>query len=351
MTSDAIQLPDAPGIHGLRFRRFRAGDDFNHMATITRASAEVDDTERADTPEELANMYEHLTNSDPYTDMIFAEVDSGDGREPEVIGYSRGAWRIEGSGASGERRYMFFGRILPHWRRKGIGSAMLRWMEGRLREIAAGHPAEVEKYFMTLAAQGETGLAVMLEKTGYQPVRYGFEMVRPDLENIPNYPVPEGLEVRSVLPEHYRAIWDADTEAFRDHWGFVEPSEEDYQGWLVDRTIFQPELWQVAWNIPTTQVAGQVRTYIDHEQNKLYDRQRGWTEFISVRRPFRRRGLARALIAQSLRVQKQAGMTESALGVDSENLSGATRVYEDCGFKVVKRTTIYRKPLITTGQK
>ena len=348
MTSDAIQLPDAPGIHGLRFRHFRGGDDFNHMASITRVSAIVDDTERADTPEELAKWFAHLTNCDPYTDMIFAEVDPGDGREPEVIGYSRGTWRMEGNG---EHRYMFFGRILPHWRRKGIGHAMLSWMEARLREIASGHPTQVEKYFLSVAAQGETGLAAMLEKTGYQPVRYGFEMVRPDLENIPSYPLPEGFEVRKVLPEHYRAIWDADTEAFRDHWGFIEPSEEDYQGWLVDKTAFQPELWQVAWDIATNQVAGQVRTYIDHEQNKLYDRKRGWTEFISVRRPFRRRGLARALIARSLRVQKQAGMTESALSVDSENLSGATKVYEDCGFRVVKRMTVYRKPLITIGQK
>ncbi len=348
MISDAIQLPDAPRIHGLRFRHFRGGDDFNHMASITRVSAETDDTERADTPEELANFFAHLTNCDPYTDMIFAEVDSGDGREPEVIGYSRGTWRMEGSG---ERRYMFFGRILPLWRRKGIGHAMLRWMEGRLREIAAGHPTEVEKYFLSFVAQGETGLAGMLEKTGYQPVRYSFQMVRPDLEDIPNYPLPEGLEVHRVLPEHYRAIWDADIEAFRDHWGYIEPGEEDYQAWLVDTTIFQPELWQVAWDIVTNQVAGQVRTYIDHEQNKLYNRLRGWSEGISVRRPFRRRGLARALIAQSLRVQKQAGMTESALWVDSENLSGATRVYEDCGFRVVKRTTVYRKLLITIGQK
>jgi mycothiol synthase len=348
MISDAIQLPDAPGIHGLRFRHFRGGDDFNHMATITRVSAEVDYTERADTPEELAKWFAHLTNCDPYTDMIFAEVDPGDGGQPEVIGYSRGTWRME---ASGEYRYMFFGRILPHWRRKGIGHAMLGWMEGRLKEIAAGHPPEVEKYFLSVAAQGETGLAAMLEKTGYQPVRYGFEMVRPDLENIPNYPLPEGLEVRRVLPEHYRAIWDADSEAFRDHWGYIEPSDEDYQAWLVDTTTFQPELWQIAWDIATDQVAGQVKTYIDHEQNKLYDRKRGWTEGISVRRPFRRRGLARALIARSLQVQKQAGMTESALSVDSENLSGATKVYEDCGFRVVKRMTVYRKPLITTDQK
>lgn len=317
------------------------------MSTIVRVSAEVDDTERADTPEELENFFAHLTNCDPYTDMIFAEVDPGDGHDPEVIGYSRGSWRTEGSG---ERWYAFFVRLLPRWRGHGIRLAILGWMEGRLREIAAGHPPEIQKYLLSPVSQGETSLAAMLEQTGYQPFRYFFEMVRPDLENIPDYPLPDGLEVRPVLPEHYQAIWEADTEAFRDHWGFTEPSEEDYQGWLVDTTAFQPELWQVAWDIATDQIAGQVRTYIDHEQNKLYDRRRGWTEFISVRRPYRRRGLARALIARSLRAQKQAGMTESALGVDSENLSGATKVYEDCGFRVVKRNTIYRKPLIVTGQ-
>jgi len=148
-----------------------------------------------------------------------------------------------------------------------------------------------------------------------------------------------------VLPEHYRAIWDADTEAFRDHWGFVEPGEEDYQAWLADKTVFQPELWQIAWDVAQNQVAGQVRTYIDHEQNETYHRQRGWTESISVRRPWRRRGLARALIIRSLRAQKEAGMRESALWVDSENLSGATRVYEECGFRVAKRETIYQKSL------
>jgi mycothiol synthase len=342
MTPDTFLLPDAPAIPGLAFRHFRAPDDYHYMASITRDSAVVDGTERADTAEELANYFAHLTNCDPLTDMIVAEVDPGDGHEPQAIGYSRGTWREEGNG---ERRYMFFGRIIPAWRRRGIGLAMLHWIEGRLREIAADHPANIAKHFMCIAHQGEVGLAAMLEKAGYQAARYGLGMVRPDLENIPDFPLPEGLEVRPVSPEHYRAIWDADTEAFRDHWGFVEPGEEDYQAWLADKTVFQPELWQIAWDIAENQVAGQVRTYIDHEQNETYHRQRGWTEFISVRRPWRRRGLARALIVRSLRAQKKAGMRESALWVDSENLSGATRVYEDCGFRVAKRETIYKKPL------
>lgn len=95
----------------------------------------------------------------------------------------------------------------------------------------------------------------------------------------------------------------------------------------------------------TDQVAGQVGTYIDYAENEEFHRQRGWTEGISVGRPWRRRGLARALIVRSLRAQKAEGMTESALGVDSENISGATRVYEACGFRVVKRNAAYRKPL------
>jgi mycothiol synthase len=342
MGDNTLYPRSAPPIPGLRFRGFRPPEDYGNMAAIARSAAQVDGTERADTAEELAEYFAHLTNSDPLTDMIFAEIDPGGGRQPEAIGYSRGAWRKE---ASGEYRYMIFGRIVPGWRRKGIGGAMLDWIEGRLREIASTHPTEAGKFFFIFSEAGETSLVAMLEKRGYFPARYAFEMLRPDLENIPDFPMPAGLELRPVLPEHYRAIWDADQEAFRDHWAYAELEESDYQAWLTDKTVFQPQLWQVAWDIATDQIAGQVRTFIDHEHNQLYDRRRGYTEFISVRRPWRRRGLARALIVCSLRAQKAAGMTESTLGVDSENLTGALRVYEDCGFVVEKRSAIYKKAL------
>jgi mycothiol synthase len=51
------------------------------------------------------------------------------------------------------------------------------------------------------------------------------------------------------------------------------------------------------------------------------------------------------MIARSLQVQKEAGMTESALGADSENVSGATRLYADFGFRVTRMTTVVRKPM------
>ena len=337
MTDDYYDLPNAPSIPGLRFRHFRGESDYPYMEKAIAASADADKVERATTIEEIANSYAHLNNCDPYKDMIFAEI------EGEVIGYSRCWWYQEEN--NGPYLYCFVGFLVPEWRRKGIGQVILNWLEDRLRTIAADHPSDHPRFFQVYASEYEVGLTAMVEKNGYHAVRYSHEMVRPSLDDIPDFPLPEGLEVRPALPEHYRLIWDAADEAFHDHWGYAQPTEDDYQAWINDKSIFQPTLWQVAWDIKTNQIAGQVQTFIDHAQNVKYHRKRGYTEGISVRRPWRRRGLARALIARSLRAQKDQGMTESALGVDSENISGATRVYEDCGFRVVKRNAIYRKPL------
>ena len=339
-TNDQVLIADAPAIPGLTFRHFRGAEDYPRMVAVISASAEADKIERVDTVEDIANGYSHLVNCDPYQDMIFAEMNN------EVIAYSRGFWFQE---ENGPRIYGSVGFLAPAWRRKGIGSTMLHWIENRMRTIADSHARMEASFLQSFADSENVGLATMLEQNGYKPVRYAVEMVRPDFENIPDFPMPAGLEVRPVFPEHHRAIWEADTEAFRDHWGYAKPTEEDYKGWLENKTIFQPDLWQIAWDKETNKVAGQVRTFINAAENEKYNRKRGYTEFISVRRPWRKRGLARALIVRSLRLQKARCMTESALGADSENISGATRVYEDCGFRVTKRSAIYRKAITQTN--
>ena len=334
--NDQIQIRNAPAIPNLTFRHFRGAEDYPKMVAVIAASAEADKIERVDTVEDVARVYSHLVNCDPYQDMIFAEINN------EVIAYSRGSWSQE---ENGPRIYGSVGFLTPTWRRKGIGSIMLHWIENRMRMIADSHGMMETGFLQNFADSENVGFATMLEQNGYKPIRYIVEMVRPDLESIPDFPMPEGLEVRPVLPEHYRAIWEAHEEAFRDHWGFAASTEEDYHDWQEDKTIFQPDIWPVAWDKNTDEIAGQVRTFINTPENDKYNRKRGYTEFISVRRPWRKQGLARALIAMSLRLQKERGLTESALGADSENISGATRVYEDCGFRVTKRSAIYRKPI------
>ena len=333
---DRIDVPEAPLIPGLVFRHFRGESDYPDMVRIANDRAAANGDALSLTLEEVRHEYAHLTNSNPATDMLFAEVDE------EMVGYWRGQWR---DNADGNRIYGIALWLHPAWHGRGISHAALLWMEDRLRQIAADHDPERPKLFQGYATQGNRHQAELLEAHGYQPVRHFYTMVRPTLDDIPDFPLPEGLEVRPVLPGQYRAIWDADVEAFRDAWSFGEPDEEDYQRWLGNKTTFQPALWQVAWDVATNQIAGQVQTFIDHAENERFGRRRGYTENISVRRPYRRRGLARALIARSLRAQREAGMTASALGVDSDSPTGASRVYEECGFRVTQTATLYRKAL------
>jgi mycothiol synthase len=332
-----ILIENAPAIPGLRFRHYLGESDQVQIAAVLVASEAADQMKRAVTAEDIANAYQQMSNCDPYQDIIFAEI------EGELIGYARGWWYEE---SPSQRFYVHNGFLIPAWRRKGIGQSMLNWMETHLRQIASSHSPEAAKYYQVNVTQFQRGTASMLERCGYQPVRYYYEMVRPSLEDIAEFLLPAGLEVRPVLPEHYRSIWGLTVETSQDEWGHKIPSEEDYQEWLAS-PLFQPDLWQVAWDVTKQQVVGEVLGYIHYEENKQFNRKRGYTEGIGVASSWRRRGVARALISLSLRAQRAAGMTESALVADSENTNDVTRLYERCGFHIVKCDTLYRKPVST----
>jgi ribosomal protein S18 acetylase RimI-like enzyme len=328
-----ILVPNAPKIEGLTFRGFRGESDYPKMLAVIEGSKDEDKIERTDSIEDLANNYAHLTNCDPYEDMLFAEVGG------EVIAYSRVTWWTE---ESGNWIYLHFGFLLPEWRRKGIGRAMLRYNQNRLCEIAADHKEGVPRYFESFASDTEVAAEKLLLSEDFEAVRHGFEMVRPLSEPIADKVLPGGMEVRAITPVQYRVVWDAFQEAFQDHWGYTPAKEEDYERWL-NESIFQPELWQVAWD--GDQVAGMVLNFVVEAENEEYNRKRGYTEFICVRRPWRKQGVATALITRSMKMLKEMGMTEAGLGVDTQNLSGALRLYESLGFRQVKRHSTYRKPM------
>lgn len=331
-----ITVPDAPEIPELTFRGFRGEVDYPAMLAVIEGCKEVDNIERTDSLEDITRNYQHLTNCDPYRDMLFAQVNE------QVVGYSRMWWW---QGKDDRRLYSYFAFLLPEWRGKGIRRTMLRYAERRLREIAAGHSTNGQQQFLDAwASDAEHHWKSLLLSEGYEAVRYGYQMVRPNLDDIPVRPLPEGLEVRPARPEHYQAIWSAAREAFRDEWEYSEDewSDEEFASWQEDPN-FDPSLWQVAW--AGDLVAGMVLNFINHAENREYDRRRGYTETICVRRPWRRQGLASALIARSFCAIKERGMTEAALGVDTQNPNGALQLYESMGFRPVKRNATYRKPL------
>jgi mycothiol synthase len=332
-----LDVNNAPVISGLSFRSFMGESDYAQIASVLTASEAADQIKREVTAEFIASAYQRMNNCDPSRDLVMAEVAG------VMVGYSRGWWLDE---SATQRVYIHNGFLVPEWRRKGIGKSMLLWMEKRLAEIAAAHPSDLEKTFQVNVTQFQIGTAIMLERSGYQPARYFYEMLRPTLGDIPEIPLPDGLEIRPALPDHFRAIWKSVDEASQDEWGYKKPTEEDYQEWLAS-PHFQPDLWQVAWDITTDQVVGHVLTFINQDENEQFNRKRGYTEGIGVDRSWRRRGLARSLISQSLQTQKAAGMIESALVADSDSTSGVTKLYESCGFQIVKRDTVYRKAVMS----
>jgi len=282
--------------------------------------------------EEIAAVFAHLRNCDPYRDMLFAQVSE------ETIAFSR-AWWVEESATS--RIYIPLGFVHPAWRRKGLGAAMLRYNENHLRDIARDHAAP-EKIFRAWATDQEYGAHALFAQAGYAPVRHYIMMTRAIDTPLPDAPMPEGLDVRPVQKDHIRAIWDAKEAARRDHWDYRPTTEQDYHRWTTSR-VFTPELWKVAWD--GDQVAGMVLNRLDKEQNEKYQRKRGYTQDVFVQRPWRRRGLARALLVQSIQMFRQIGMDETALGVDTQNPHGALELYGSVGYRAIKRHTFFNKPM------
>jgi len=328
-----IELIDAPPIKGLQFRGFAGEPDFAKMITIIDACKHIDNDDHSETIEDLRIQYANLTNCDPYQDMLFVDLHG------DTIGYSRVTWwRVV---KTLEYKYSSFFFLLPQHRGKGIEEVMLNWAETRLRSISMANGHGGDRSFASDTFGHMNFKVDLYEKQGYIPERYFHFMKRSLSDVIPERDLPEGIEVRPVTPDQHRKIWAAANEAFLDHWGVNELSEADYQAFIQSRW-FQPQLWQVAWE--GDEVVGSVQNFIDDLENIEFDRKRGYTEGISVRRPWRKRGIAAALIVRSMRMHKALGMDEVALGVDTESLTGALDLYSNLGYQVFKNIIVFRKP-------
>jgi mycothiol synthase len=274
--------------------------------------------------------YEPRSDVDPRLDFVLAEVDG------RVVGYGESNRQVR----DGVAIYWTFGAVLPEFRRRGIGGSILHANEARGREIAAGHEDAGGRAFGSWVNEREGGANELARSQGYEPIRYGFTMIRPSLDDLPTAELPDGLEIRPVEPDQHRVIFEADNEAFRDHWGHREATDDDFATTFASPDL-DTSLWRVAWD--GGEVAGCVMSWIWKAENETLGVRRGWLEHISVRRPWRKRGLATALIVSALDGLRDRGMTDAMLGVDAENVTGALGLYEKLGFRVKDRSTNYRK--------
>lgn len=324
----------APPIAGLRFRGYGGPEDHAEMHRVHQAAAAANGIDEAITVEQMDIAYANHVNCDHERDIVLAEVDG------LLVAYARVFWQdlVEGG-----RSYENFGFVHPDWRRRGIGTALHRRNEARLREIASGHPGIAPKWLSSEGADVDLGNDALLRTDGYEIVRYFYEMLVEDLGAIDAPPMPDGLELRPVTRDQYRQIWEAEAEAFRDHWGMSEWTEESWREFEADPTNADPSLWRIGWD--GDEVAGVVITTVTVEENRRHGRNRVYVDAVSVRRPWRRRGLARALLASSLVASREAGYDAATLGVDTDSPTGATDLYRSLGFEPVKTFATWRKAL------
>jgi mycothiol synthase len=319
---------------GLVLRGYAGPTDLDEMARVQNASNEDAGVDERISAEGLANRLAFPSaRTDPAQDVVVARV--GD----VLVGWGSIDWYDT---TDGLREYRTRGSVHPDWQRRGIGSAILAYNEARIRRLAAGHPDDRPRVFGTWASERRPSSMALVTRAGYRPVRYFFDMLRPTLDDLEVPPLPEGIEVRPVDEAQLRQLFDADAEAFADHWGGFDASDDAYAQWLADPD-FDPSLLVVGWD--GDQVAGGVTNLIKARENKELGIKRGLLASVFVRRAWRRRGLAAALVARSLVLLREHGMTSAWLGVDADNPTGALGVYERAGFAVHTRATAYRKPL------
>ncbi len=326
------------GAHiGLETLTFQVGlreIDYARAATLSNLSNVYDGIDWTFSEDLIRETWPRLDNTAPDRDFIRIETDKG-----ELAAIARYNWETQLGGTRVHRHNV---HMHPDWRRKGIGTCLMKWLDARVAETDATHVTEHSTVVHIDGPDSNVGLAALLPLKRFMPVRHEYIMINHELSTAPDFPLPQGFEIRPVNRAHMREIWQAGNEAFADHWGATVPSEVQFERWRKDPLV-RPEYFSVAFHVASGQVAAQVQGFINESENALFNRKRGWTEDISTRRAYRRLGLARALISHSIRMFRAMGMTETALSVDTQNSTGALRVYQDCGYRVVMRETTWEK--------
>jgi mycothiol synthase len=231
------------------------------------------------------------------------------------------------------------GYVHPAARGRGIGAALVHTVERRAQERLDEVPLDSRVALHLAHLVGDASAPALLAQEGFHRARSFFRMVA-DLDAIPAVEPewPAGVELRPLEPARDGpALHAADVAAFSGQWGYrVQPYEEWHRR-LFSVPLLDLRLPVVAWADDV--VAGFALSYPKRRGDW------GWIGVLGVRPAWRRRGLGLALLQESFRRFFETGETVVALGVDSENPTGATRLYERAGMRLLWQADVWEKQL------
>jgi GNAT superfamily N-acetyltransferase len=222
------------------------------------------------------------------------------------------------------------GIVHRDWRGRGLGTELVDRNEERLRALGVGRIHAV-----TLAP--DAAADPLLTARGYREVRRFWDMtIELDDDPPPAPQLPERYRVEPFSMDSARAFHGPLEEAFAEHWEFQPTPFEKWWERQAAKPDHDPSLWFL------------IRTDEDVVAATRNDPERsggGWIGAIGVRPAWRGHGLAKALLLESFGEFHRRGQRRVGLGVDSENVTGATKLYESVGMVVDSEQVVWEKEL------
>jgi mycothiol synthase len=217
------------------------------------------------------------------------------------------------------------GVVHPRWKDTGLGVQLLERSEAAARARGA---ARMHQFVLG----ADPAAAALMTSHGYRDVRHFFEMAIEQTEP----PPPVDLPVETVREEDLRDFHAALDEAFQDHWEHHSTPFDEWWGRHADNPNLDLSVWFMIRD------DDEIVAVTRNEGNRNGG---GYIGAIGVRRNWRGKGYAKALLLHSFRAFYERGMPRVTLGVDAENPTGATHLYERVGMQVEQENVVFEKAL------
>lgn len=226
----------------------------------------------------------------------------------------------------------------PAYEQHALGSYLLSLAEERAHQHIPLAASDVRIAILSWANSKNKGKQELLKEHGFKHIRASWRM-KIELQEAPPTPSwSEGISVQSLSANLnlLKAVYEADEEGFKDHWGHMPHTFEEFQYFMTQRENYDPSLWFLAMD--GEQIAGIALCADEKEQG-------GWVHSLAVRRPWRKRGIGEALLYHAFGEFYRRGIHTVYLGVDAQSLTGATRLYQRVGMHSDRESYTYEKEL------
>ena len=308
-------------------------DDGLRIQEMSNAAVEVDKAEAGTSQEQIQQVFAML-GEDVATDTLTAVSPQGTMAALALMITLP---------QEDEHLAMISGLVHPEHRGQGFGSAILSWMEHRAHQKFSQFNDNKPRLLRTSCQDYMADRIALFEQHQFEAARYSYKMRRDLTQPLPEKSLPNGLRLIKWSKDLDADLMHTFNEAFSQHWGLPTMSTDFWRKFFVGVPQFRGDLTYLAMD--GDKIVGFCLNWVDAPKNEQTGIGEGWIEAVGTLPAWRGQGLASALLVHSMRAFLAEGLQHAGLDVDTQNPTGALRLYENLGFEAIKRTVIFTKKL------